>query len=510
MRNSHFLGFLLLLLLVLSKQGEALKVKSFFFGLGGGDKKEEKNENKQEQGSKSTQDTKGISPAAGVSKSEGNPSENSSKPPEEAKKLEGSHPEEKPPVEAKKAEGGHSEEKPPENHPPAEGGEPKQDNLPFIPSPPPPPPSIAPEHEPEHHPSSSPPPPPPPPSGCSCGSEKPLSDCCHETVYGEKKIGEKRNATITGTITGTITDSVLTAKTGDEITVKHNSDKPTPECERSNKQSVNTVTHEAHTNLHSVQSGKLPSLEASPNVGKSKFPNGANFIPLVLDANTGQYGVELKTMDLLVTGQDEKIKPFDMLIPFVNESGQIKFVTRRRLRQLVKSGLSKGFSEGVPPFTQEAMVESAAEPKEDNEEKRSEEKRNEEKRSEEKRSEEKSSESSAAEKGREAANSAKSLLQEAETVLTGGSLFEPSEKKEDDNKKEEKDDKKDDDNKNDDEKAEEGESSSEKKDSSESEETSESSGSETSKSSKSDDVDSAMGAQDSVSVHASEEEEEEE
>lgn len=495
MRNVHVLGFLLVLLLTAcTERGQSLKVKSFFFGLGGGDKKEEKHEEKseggkQEEGAKPTQDTKGVNPAAGVSKSgDHHSSESSSSPSEEVKQ--------------------HSEEKAPESSSShmSEIEETKHDNSPFIPPPAPAPPTTSPA--PESGSSSSPPPSPssaPAQSGCSCSTaEKPLSDCCHESVYGEKKSGEKRNATITGTITGTITDSILTAKTRDVISVKHGSEKPAPECDHSHKQqSVTTTTHEASAGLHSQQEGgKLPSLHASPDVGKGKFPNGATFVPLVLDANTGQYGIELKTMDMLVTGQDEKIKPFDMLIPFVNENGQIRFVTRRRLRQLVKSGLSKSFSEGVSPFSQEALAEGVVEHKEDGEKP--------------KEKEEHKKEPSEAEKGEEAANSAKSLLQEAEAVLTGGTLFEPlkkEEEREDTKKSEEKEESKGK------EVDAEAESGPEKKDSNESEEVSDSSASETVKPKEKEEkekdkeedkeTESAIGVQDSASVHASEEEEEE-
>ncbi|KAJ1609089.1 putative signal peptide-containing protein [Cryptosporidium canis] len=491
MRNVHILGLILVLLLAFTEQSQCLKVKSFFFGLGSGDKKEEKhedkNDGKHEDGPKPTQDTNGVNPAAGVSKSGDHHSE------EAGHSGENSHP----------PENGH----PPESSHPAESEAVKHEDHPGEASPPPPP-------------SSPPPPPPPSPpssppapghqSGCSCSAaEKPLSDCCYEAVYGENRPPERRNATITGTITGTITDSVLSAKTGDVISVKHDSDKPVPECGHSQKQSVMTTTHEAHTNLHSLQNGKLPSLQSSPSAGKGKFPNGANFIPLVLDANTGQYGVEFKTLDMLVTGQDEKIKPFDMLIPFVNEDGQIKFVTRRRLRQLVKLGLSKGFSEGAATFSKEAVAEDAAEaerkPEEKSEEKPEKHEEKPEEKPEEKHEEKpsqdhekKEGESSAAESGKEVANSAKNLLQEAEAVLTGGSLFESAEKKDDD-----KDDKKPEESK-----SEEGEAGSDKKESGDSEEASESSSSEAAKS-KSSESESVVGAQDSASVHASEEEEEE-
>lgn len=483
MRNVHILGFLLVLLLACTERGQSLKVKSFFFGLGGGDKKEEKSEGGKQEDSKPTQDTKGVNPAAEVSKSGDSHSSEGSPPPlEEAKQHSGEK--------APESSSAHS----------SESGEAGHDSLPRIPPslPPPPPPPAAPAapESGQGGSSSSAPAPAPAQSGCSCSAAgKPLSDCCHESVYGEKRPGEKRNATITGTITGTITDSILTAKTGDVISVKQQSDKPVPECDHSNKQqSVTTTTHEASASLHYQQGGgKLPSLHASPDVGKGKFPNGASFVPLVLDANTGQYGVELKTMDMLVTGQDEKIKPFDMLIPFVNENGQIRFVTRRRLRQLVKSGLSKTFSEGGSPFSHEALAENAVELKEEGEKKPE--------GAETPKEEHKEQEPSEAEKGKEAANSAKSLLQEAEAVLTGGSLFEPPEKKEEEKKEEGKAEEA------------EGESGSEKKDSNESEEASDSSASDATKSKDKDkesESDSAMVVQDSASVHASEEEEEEE
>ncbi|KAH8738632.1 hypothetical protein FG386_000627 [Cryptosporidium ryanae] len=462
MRNKLLFGVLLLLIIVLN-DSECLKVRAFLFGLGGGGD----NEKKKQEGSDVTQKQGESGKPEGVQGEHKQPSETPKQ--GDQGKSEGQQEHKSPNETPKQDDKGKPEGKQEENGSSTSNNE--HGILPFIPSPPPPAPLFSnnsksePADQPGHHGSPEHSDHHGPPlhegeekkaSNCSCSGEaKPTVDCCHEAIFGKSEGLETHNAKITGTITGTITDTTLVTKTGDLISIKNEPDRPVPESDK--KEHPSTSSHETEIREHKDKDETVNKSKQLETKGESRFPNGAVFLPLVLDANTGQYGVELKSIDLLSMNKEEKIKPYDMLIPFLNEEGQIKFVTRRRLRQLVKSGLSKGLSDAFGKETHnfdggndDKETESVSsvlgykdekkdekdEKKDEKDEKKDEkdEKKEEKDEKKEEKDENSGKGSSVVDAARNAAKSAKELLQEAESVLTGGSLFESSEKEKSDGK----------------------------------------------------------------------------
>ncbi|EEA05222.1 uncharacterized protein CMU_042960 [Cryptosporidium muris RN66] len=266
---------------------------------------------------------------------------------------------------------------------------------------------------------------------------KSITECCHKAIYGTSK--NKSD------ITESIIEAASNVKPGGTVTLKPIVETPTP-ADNSNK--PNLVTNKVQNAIPSPI-GNI-SIPNSGNSNTISFPNGATFLPLVLDATSGQYGVEFKTMDLLIKGKDEKVKPFDMLIPFVSENGKIKFVTRRRLRQLVKSGLSKGLEASNEKLDDEKSLITDLNKEEvnQNNDKNEGNKGNDEKEDKQSVKDNEKDDEKVNEKDNEkedkkkdentntitssieeAESGAKSLLQEAETILTGGSLFETSSNK---------------------------------------------------------------------------------
>ncbi|KAL7065855.1 hypothetical protein ACR3K2_37060 [Cryptosporidium serpentis] len=260
---------------------------------------------------------------------------------------------------------------------------------------------------------------------------KSITECCHKAIYGTSK--NKSD------ITESITEAASNVKPGDTVTLKSIIETPIS-VDNSNK--PNFITNQVQHAIPSpIGNSSISNLGVSNIIS---FPNGATFLPLVLDATSGQYGIEFKTMDLLIKGKDEKVKPFDMLIPFVSEHGKIKFVTRRRLRQLVKSGLSKGLEASNEKLDDEKLLitdPNKEEVNQNNDDKNEDNKGNDEEKDkkDDKKDDEKEDKRDDGKKDEktnhitstieEAASGAKSLLQEAETILTGGSLFETSSNK---------------------------------------------------------------------------------